>query len=190
MGAIFFIMLILKTNPVGVDVPVDRLQKLLYNGIAGIDPVTWVANGYESYHRAYKNENNEGTSGLRPEVYDANNEYKEVFFDDNFSATSFFLADNTLNSPDGHLYQTEISIIFQLRLNELYPAITHRADEEAHNEVLVKLENNPWSYTVSQVITGIPQVYEDLNVDKVRYDDMHPKHVFMVKMSIEYSQDC
>lgn len=185
--------LINKISPVGIDVPIDRLQGLLYDGFgANITALSWVSavNGYESYHRAYRNEDNQDTAGQIVEVYDTDNEYKDVFNDDNFSATSFFLIDENIGT-DGHLYNTDISIIFQINLAETYPNITHRADEEAHKEVLLKLEENPWdSYSITGLITGISNVYSALNLGKIRYTDMHPKHVFMVNMNVQYEYNC
>lgn len=185
--------LIRKTSPVGIDIPIDRLQDLLYNGFGvNISALSWVTaeNGYQSYHRAYRNEDNQDEAGQIVEAYDGTNEYIDVFYSDNFSASSFFLTDENIGT-DGHLYNTDISIIFQLNLAETYPNITHRADEEAHREVLLMLENAPWpAYSITGLITGIDNVYAALNLDKIRYTDMHPRHAFMVNMNVEYEYNC
>ncbi len=184
--------LIRKISPVGIDIPIDRVQDLLYSGLGGKLPLSWVTaeNGYQSYHRAYKNEDNQEDAGQIVEAYDGTNEYKDVFFADNFSASSFFLSEDTIGS-NGHLYNTDISIIFQLNLEETYPTITHRADEEAHREVLLILENAPWaSYSITELVTGIDNVYAALNLGKIRYTDMHPRHCFMVTMNVEYEYNC
>lgn len=173
--------LIQKTSPVGIDITIDRLQVLLF------DVLTWknVTKGYESFHRVYKNETNDGKE---PEAFISGIDYNEVFTKDKFSATSFFLIGD--NRPVNDWIETDVDIIFQLNLDELYPNITHRADEEAHADVYNALNNNPYNADITNITKGIANVYSDLNIDQVKFDDMSPCHVFKITLKVNHSMDC
>ena len=147
--------IIKKDDPKGIDVPLAILQKLLF------DNVTWnnSPNTYVSYERAYKNAT---IDNKLPEVYTGNNEYIEVFTDDSVPASSFFLASD--NREVGDRIAADIDIIFQLDLNKLYPNIAHRADEEAHKQVLDVLERTTL-VKINSLQTGIANVYSCLLVD-------------------------
>ena len=170
--------LIQKIEPVGIDRVIDLIQVDLFNGLAwdSLPNVT-----YEANHRAYKNETSDG---IIPEIYDGKKEYREIYFDDNVSASSFFLVDDSRTGDKK--YSIIVSIIFQLKLDKIFPLITHRADEEAHRDVLDVLERNPTQAKITALITGIANVYPGLKIDQVRFDNMQPFHVFRVDMEVNY----
>jgi len=175
--------LVQKISPKGIDLPIARLQTALYSGL------TWSTGGntYQSYERAYKNEKD---GSKLPEVFMGNsdtgkNEYREVFNNDDFSASSFFLASDNRTGDD--LITSDVDIVFQLDLKKLYPLIVHRADEEAHQDVTSILFGNVSDYKVTNIITGVSNVYADLNLTKINPDDMHPFHVFKVTMEVYYN---
>jgi hypothetical protein len=170
--------IIRKINPVGVDDPIDKLQVALFNGLTWSGSVS----GYESYHRGYKNESNDGRL---PEVFTSNNDYKEVFMDNKFSATSFFLVDD--RETVGQKVKSEVNIIFQLNLKELYRNITHRADEEARKDVYDVLYSRPDIGKITSIVKGIRNVYEDLRITQVNFDDMQPLHVFKLTMDVHHT---
>jgi hypothetical protein len=172
--------LIRKISRTGIDTYIDQLQVDLYNGL-GWD----TAAAYDSYARAYKNETNEGN--LIPEIHVSGNEYNEVYFNDNIDANSFFLVDDTRTGDK--VYSTTISIIFQLKLDKIFPLISGRADENAHVAVLSILEDNSTIASISSLITGINNVYAGLKVDQSRFNDMQPFHVFRVDMLVNF-QNC
>ena len=173
--------LIQKISPVGIDRIIDSIQVVLFNKL-GWDSLPSVT--YESNHRAYKTPGEiNGTSGLIPEVFDGIKEYKEVYFNDNVDASSFFLVDDTRTGDK--LYTINVSIIFQLKLDKIFPLITHRADEEAHKQVLDVLERTTL-VKINSLQTGIANVYSGLLVDQSKLDDMQPFHVFKVDMDIDY----
>lgn len=174
--------LIQKISPVGVDALIDNIQEEFYNAISW----TSASNGYESYHRAYKNESN---LGKIPEVYTSNDDYKEVFMDDQFSATSFFLVDDRRSLTDG-LQSVKINIIFQVLLDEIYPSITHRADEEAHNDALTLLQSMYWDFKTTDLEVGVDNVYKKLAFNDKDCDDMHPYHVFMISLESNLQLQC
>jgi len=166
-----------KISPVGIDDPIDKLQVALFNNL------TWstAVNGYESYHGVYKNETDKGRV---PERHVSGNDYEEVFVNDGFSATSFFLVDDRETVNDK--VKSEVNIIFQLNLKELYPLILHRADVEARKDVYDVLYKRPDIGKITSITKGIRNVYEDLKITQVNFDDMQPLHVFKITMDVHH----
>ena len=170
-----------KISPVGVDDPIDKLQVALFNNL------TWstAVNGYESYHRVYKIPSEKNGNGLVPQRHVSGNDYEEVFGDDGFSATSFFLVDD--REPVTDKVKSEVNIIFQVNLEEAYPGITtHRADEEARKDVYDVLYNRPDIGKITSIVKEIRNVYEDLKITQVNFDDMQPLHVFKITMDVHH----
>lgn len=166
--------LVTKTNPIGADKVVDRLQKRLYDGLS------WAS--YESYSLAYKNADNDQ---LLPEIYIGGNDYQSVLFNDNFNATSFFLMDDSIEISEG-LSKVKLMIFFQVKLDKLYLNINHRATEECHNDVLKLLKNE----NVTSLKITPKEVYEEMFQIDMNSDDMHPFHVFRIDLNISYPTCC
>ena len=168
--------LILKNNATGIDRSVDLLQNYLWENISwNKDPLT--TDSYQSYHRAYKNESN---NGLKFEVFTQNNDYKEVLHDDRYLASSFFITSDEVNINNTGKETTNISVIFQVNLKRLYPSVLHRADEECHREVMNILKNNPFNYELVRLTKGIRNVYSEIGYGEKEFEDMNPFHVFRI----------
>ena len=180
--------IIRKTDPVGIDLVIDRLQEYLYSTLTvAALPVAWP--NYESYHRVYVNDSKRG---VIPEVYTSNGDYKEVFNTDDFTVTSFWIAGENREVIDQeNIYEANISIVFQVdRLNLLFPSVSHRADEELHRQIQQVLKDNQWGYEVTNFITGIDNVYSEFSTDKVDWDDISFKHVVRFNLTVQYEYDC
>jgi len=93
--------LIQKSNPINEDVVIAAIQTQLYNDLL-LKGIT----NYESYERVYL------INGV-PELYIGNGNYKEVYFDDRFNLTSFFLLGETKTIDELGYYSTTLSIIFK-----------------------------------------------------------------------------
>jgi hypothetical protein len=177
--------LIQKTNPKGVDFMIDAMQSRVYDKL--------IAKGwsnYESYPRAYANVKKGGTV---PEFYLGENEYQEVLMNDKFSVTSFFLVDNarSFDKESGQFTQT-VSMIFQADIRKLFPTVSHRADEEMHEDIFgsLKLINNKNFLTT--LIVGVDDVYSSLSIpaeyiERVQMDDISNYHVCRLDFSIPYN---
>jgi len=174
--------LIQKISPVGIDTLIDSIQEEFYNSIS------WTASSgeYESYHRAYKNQDD---IGKLPEVFIGGSDYKEVFMDDNFSASSFFMVDDRRTINNG-LADSTFHIVFQVLLDELYPAVKHRADEEAHQEAIQILEGMAYGFEVTDLEVGIENVYRSLAFSDKHCDDLQPYHVFKISMEASSQFKC
>jgi hypothetical protein len=170
--------LIRKTNPRGIDVAIDKLQNYLFIELDNAD--------YQSYPRAYKNTKNNG--GVIPENYISENEYQEVFMDDNYSLSSFWLVDD--NTTIDEFATTTVSVIFQVLLDEVYPTITHRADEEFINEVYNILYNNPYKHELNGVVRGLENVYAEFDTSQVTWDDISEYYVVRFDLEVTYDYLC
>tara|TARA_R110000765_G_scaffold67450_2_gene130283 strand:+ start:772 stop:1380 length:609 start_codon:yes stop_codon:yes gene_type:complete len=177
--------LVTKIKPIGVDLKINSINKSLYSHL--INESKWI--NYEAYHRVYANETEKG---IVPEAYTEqsidSNDYKEVFLNDNFSS-SFFTLDDNIDLRDRNSSQN-ISIYFQLNVKELYPNVTHRADEEARNDVIVALKKNPHVNKVLGVVKGMRNVYEGFDTSQIKWTDMNPFHVFRVDITTNVNYSC
>lgn len=174
--------LIRKTNPVGVDLIIDRFQAKLWSSLGWTD--------WNSYPRAYKNlkkdENN--SSYLVPEYAETKLDYKELFYDDKITATSFFIkSDESTNSEN--LIQTSISLIIACDLNKLYPTIPHRADEELKKDV-IGISNKFPQVHLTSCVEGLSNVYSEFNQDKITWSDISPRHVVRFNYDVNYVICC
>jgi len=178
--------LVQKISPVGIDTTINTVQVGLYNYLTST--ALWTI--YESYHRAYKNPLGENTI---PEAYIGNNEYKEVLFDDKYNVTSFFLISDNASSGVDNIFTQTVSIIFQGKLDRLYPLIDHRADAEMQDDILKAF--NFIDYDVTNIIIGVDNVYSDLDLrnrlgESIDLTDMSDFHVVRFDFEVQYEYDC
>lgn len=180
-------MLIQKSNPIGVDKVVDRLQVAIYNFLIS----TYSFTEYESYPRCYKNYKD---GNVIPEMYNLNGNYSEVLFDDKFNLTSFFLVSDESDRENVDIVSQDVSIIFQGLLNKLFPAIAHRADEELKAAIYNALVACGQEDYLTSIETGVDKVYGDLRLlgdleNRVRLDDISNFNVIRFNLKVNYDID-
>lgn len=168
-----------KTNPVGLDVVIDGIQNKVYSLIEqwSID-----LTGFPRCHILQRNGNK------TIEAYLGNDEYSGslIFSEEN---KFFFLAGEAVERVADTFYKTVIELYFMLNLEDIYPDIAHRADEEVRVDVLNVLNS----------LSGISVIKIESNNDKVfaRFnnrisqnyeyeytDDMQPYHYFKVLIDV------
>lgn len=171
-------MLVLKQNPVGIDLTIDRIQKRIY------DLLDWT--DYESYHRVYVNET---PQGLVPELFYGDRDYCEVFFDDNFNATSYSIVNSPVDVENLSTYS--VDWYFQVKLDEIYPSVDHRADEECHEDVLNAFRKaTVGNRQINSLVFGLRNVYRNFYIDEARYTDMQGFHVFKFNLELIKDNSC
>lgn len=171
-------MLYTILDPTGVDVPIQKAQKVLHdklNALYGVE--------LSAYGRAYiKKKNNIKI----PEVFVDGVDYKDVLgYDDN---RFFFVQSDSATNISSKWYETDVDIYFILNLKELKPSITHRADEEVHNDIDYILAQT--KFEINSIETGIDNVLSDFSLserDNFNYADFEPYHVFKFNCSIQYN---
>tara|TARA_R110002050_G_scaffold1870_1_gene11816 strand:+ start:20 stop:682 length:663 start_codon:yes stop_codon:yes gene_type:complete len=183
--------LILKDKPVGIDAVINNINDLVFSELE------WVSSGdnpidYTAYHRALKNPVN---NGLVPEVYNLEEgtvfgEYTQVLYDDTLDASSFFYTSDSIDTIDnGRMFNTTLSMVFQVDLSKVADNIKHRGDSEIHR-VVVNAINKGIYGKVSSVVLGIPNVYSEFDQSQIEFTDMHPFHCFRVDIDVNYEFGC
>lgn len=165
-------MIYTKTNPVGIDKKIQRLQEYLYTKLVSLYNVN-----YESFGRVeiVKKNNQE-----LPAFFTSGKDYKEVLPNDKTPLNSFFLVTDTLI---GDRYQAEVDLYYFCNLATIKPLITHRADAEVERELSYYIEKNNYGIKITGMEKGA-QVYEAWNIDKPI--DMHPFHSFKFSLSFSF----
>jgi hypothetical protein len=186
-------MLITKTNPVGIDVPVKKFQTFLHGRLKTAWSLETDDPLYRCYGRCYRNQTSDGYIA---ENYEGENNYKEVYLDDALKAISFFGIGQRLNSDTGKLV-TDVHLVFFVNLASLKASITHRADEEVKRDVLNACDNGMFGFTFESIETGLQNVLREYpgsrRDDRLKFVDMQPKHCFRLNFSLNYNinvQDC
>lgn len=168
--------LVQKVNPINEDRVISIIQEHLYNNLLSVG-----FTNYESYERIYVNNGS-------PEVYLKNGQYKEVFYNDRFYLTSFFMIGNNKVYNELNDINTEISIVFQANLTKLYPTVLHRADAELHRDIELALDAIPVRFKIKEIITGIDNVYSGLTFKNKQYlNDVSSSHLCKFVLDVDYS---
>lgn len=188
-------MLNLKTNPSSIDYEIQNFQQELHAGLMtawDLDPGVAIENAkYECYGRCYKNRKEKGSVA---EVYTSANEYKEVYWNDDLAAISFFGTSDKVNITNEN--QTEVHLVFFVDLNKLAikdftgTTIAHRADEEIRNQVQKIIGKSLHGITITSIETGLVNVLKDYpgsyRDDRLQVVDMHPRHCFRFNFTMEF----
>lgn len=169
--------LVQKIAPKGVDLTIDYIQEHL-NTMLSWSNVT-------IYPRIYKEETE---TGIKPKVYNTDGDYEEVFYNDTLNGSMFFYTEDSRTVRD-ETYPISLSLVVQMNLNAIYPTITHRADEEAHNDLILAL-NQMSLHKVNGLVTGIRNVYSEFEVNQVLLDDINEYHCFRIDMEVWVSHKC
>lgn len=169
-----------KTSPKGIDVVIDNIQTRLSSAIS------WTE--FNSYPRIYKEEID---GKVIPMLYTGSKEYQDVFTNDSLNGSLFFYHEDTRSAIDnGYFNDVTLSMVVQLNLEALYPTVTHRADEEAHNDILIQLKKISPLVKVISLVTGLKNVYSEFDTTQTQFDDISKFHVFRVDMKTVVSNDC
>lgn len=172
-----------KPTVTGIDIPIQKLQTLLYDRIKTLWGVT--GDNFNMFGRAYRNQLQDG---YVPEVYVGSNEYKDSYFDDKLAGSAFFGYETTkLNGLDT---TAVVSLIMMVNLTKIKPGTT-RNDEEARVDIeQICLERN-YGFFLTGIVTGIDQVFKEYGTKSIKYRDMQPWHCFRLNFNITYNiYDC
>lgn len=162
-----------KTDPKGIDKPIQRIQEKLYKEL-----------GYQNmdgYGRIYTLDRK---GKAIPAYFIEGKDYKEVLTDDKKDAQFFFVENErtTFDSPQG---VTQVDIIFLLNLNKIKPSVPHRADEEARVEIQEVLDKIKF-FPVSEIIKG-PNALNGFDTDLI---DMQPYCFLKFTGTLRYQFNC
>lgn len=166
-----------------MDWHIQEAQKQLHRQLL----ISWGSDvKYNCYGRCYRNKKDEGYIA---EVHTGGNEYKEVYYDDQVSAISFFgISDKIKNDVQN---QVNIHLVFFVNLVKLKPLITHRADEEVRQDVFKALGSSSFGLTFQGVDLWLENVLKEYtgsrNGQRLKAVDMHPVHCFRFNYNLTYN---
>lgn len=179
-------MLLTKTNPVGIDIPLQRFQTYLHGRLVS----KWaIADDtvYRCYGRAYRNQT---TDGYIAENYEGSSKYKEVYWDSSLTAISFFGVTPKSTFDTGN-ESVDVHLVFFVNLETLKPAITHRADEEVRKDIINVIAEKSYGLVFQGIDTGIENVLREYpgsrRNDRLKFVDMHPVHCFRLNFKLNYN---
>lgn len=164
---------------IGIDAKIETLRARfaakLFTDIAG--------NTYASLGRSFIVNDAEGET---PKLQTpSTTEYVDVLPNDNIDGHSFFLVESeVLKTEDG--YTATVGIYFAVDLGILYPAVTERAVEYLHRDVIKQIETS--SFEVTQIVTGL-DAFSDFNLTKDS-DNLEPWYLVRFDTEIEYKLSC
>jgi len=166
-------------NPKGIDQQIQFCQNDLYNGLGWSE--------IDVFGRVRKNPTNEG---FFPEAFIGNNEYRDVYLNDEVNATIMFIKEEESTVDDfGQFWFSDVKCVVMVNLSKVYPTITHRADTEAQIAIIKQLKKNKM-FTITGTEEGIPNVFQGFNISKIATDNMHPYHIFAVTGNMKYKINC
>jgi hypothetical protein len=172
-------MLYTKTNPTGIDKPIQEAQKMLHDRLNTL----WSIN-LSGYGRAYILKRKDGNTV--PEVFVSDNDYKDILGLDD--SRFFFVQSPTSEKLDFKVYETDVDIYFIIDLSKVKSTITHRADEEVHQNVDYILSQT--SFDVNSIEIGIDNFISDFSIedmDNFKLADFQPYHIFKMACSVKYN---
>lgn len=188
-------MLITKTNPVGLDFYIQKLQTRLHTILLDADHWNLAdPTKYKAYGRCHRNKT---TDGYIAENYEGGNEYKEVFWDDTLIALSFFGIGNsgikagTINS------EADIHFVMFANLSKLAlkdddnNTIAHRADEEIRKMITDIIGKHSFGFTYVSTELWVENVLREYSGSRrdqrLKFLDMHPVHCFRINLKLVYN---
>lgn len=183
-------MLYTKENPKGIDHNIQSIQIKMYDKLREIWELDVSGSDWNCYGRCYRNQDENGK--YIPEVYSGEQgvEYIDPLYNDTIKCTSFFGVSNRSTMQVGGQTKTLVHLIFSLNVQEI-KNLTHRGDEEIHNDVLTVLKGIVgFVDQITDIVQWMDAVFQEYDGYKsqkgVQYTDMHPKHCFRINFYTEY----
>lgn len=160
-----------KTNPVGIDRPINVLQDFLYQRLQSLWSLT--TSQINAFPRVYR-------IGQDIRHFTSGKDYNplDLLLEDKVPVQFFFLDNQSRTFDDS--WSTEVDVYFGVKLSVVKPSISHRADEEVKQDLYNILQQG------SEGVVSIQQV--DLNGFEERMD-MQPYHFFRFTLKLTYRYD-
>ncbi len=181
-------MLIQVTNPEGLEIPVDALQKALHDHLVSIWELTDTK--IKAYGIADKMRDQ---TGYIPVFFDAgtSKDYTRLDWDDRL-AVQFFFIQGDESSISNSNYDTEVSVVLTVNLDQLATTsdINRRGDAIARKNVFDFLNHESYGFRLESEQKGVENCLREfaglVNDELLIKMDMHPIHSFRFDMSITF----
>jgi len=168
----------IKKNTTGLDCVIKQIQCDTYDAFTGY----W--GSIDLFGRVYKNPKKD--KGIIPEVFEGH-DYREILLDDKKRGHIFFIDGDEHKNIDEGLFQTELKAVFILNLNRVTNASKiERRDELVEKQAYQNLNKYAPNFRIMSLQKTIPLVFQGFDLKRMRFDDMHPYHVFAYKGLLNY----
>jgi hypothetical protein len=179
------------TSGEGLSSAIQSIQEELYSGLSNL----WLGD-IEGFGRVYKNIENSSDDIPKyyksakifiAEVFNSNKgDYQDVYYDDNKSSLFCFLISNKDDTEDQVLFKNKVKVVFMIDLSKIYPSSNERQDSKAEKDAVGVLRDINGSYIIGEIQRGIDNVFSEYTTNKIRFNDLHPFHVFSVNIELNY----
>ncbi len=170
------------TSPIGIDAEIQSVQTDLYTLLIA----RWV-NSLDAYGRVYKNKDKNDDT-VYPQYINEDKSKSDVYYNDDFAGTFFFIDDDNHKSEDGFIFTSIVKCVFMVDLKKILSVSVDRADSEAQRDVVEFLrELSPGKFDIVEVQKGISNVFSGFNQEKIKDMDIQPFHCFSVNIKLSYN---
>jgi hypothetical protein len=175
-------MLIIKPDPIGIDIYIERLQACIYKDITS----KWSRAKYTSYGRCDRNLKN---GKYVAEVYCGNGKTTDVLWDDKAEVVSFFGVDPVISNNTQR--RINVHLVFFCDLKSVKAEKSGRPDEDVRVDILNLIGKCLYGFHMITVETGMEKVLKEYNgsLAKVRAIDQGKLHAFRVNFTLSYNQN-
>jgi hypothetical protein len=181
-------MLVIKTNPVGIDIPIQQFQTDLYAVLIEKLGLSSTPDLYKCYGRCYRNKKKDGY--VAENFTGTNDKYEELYYDNKLAVISFFgLSGSIKNTP---LQQVEVHLVFFVNINKIpvLLSINHRGDEELHKIVAQAVNTGAYGFSFTSMDFYLENVLKEypgsIRDERLKFVDMHPSHCFRLNFTLDF----
>lgn len=172
-------MIYAKTNPIGIDAIIQKVQEKLFNELS--EKWNVVLDGYP---RCYVIER-EQTKTIEHFVSKKPNSNRKSEYSGNLIVAEgnkfFFIAENEENKINNLEYQTRVSLFFILNLPEIYPEILHRCDNEVLVDIITVIDNSGAFTKDNIIIRNFKRVFYEFTSDTEQ--NMQPYYCLRIELN-------
>lgn len=137
-------------STVGIDTIIKDIQTDLYNGLV----LSW-NNNIDGYGRVYKNKTD---SGFTAQYYISENDYRDVYVNDEKSGQFFFLTSNNSPTRDEYTFTNKTKVVFIVNLKQIFG--DGRKDEEARIDAMQVLRDVAYGrFNIEGYEIGVEDVF-------------------------------
>jgi hypothetical protein len=182
-------MLITKTNPVGIDNAIQKLQTQIHTTLV----TKWGLGSeeenklYQCYGRCYRNKKD---NGYIAEIFTGGIDYRDAYWDDSLKALSFFGVSDRIEEEIGKA-KADVHLVFFVNLAKLKPSISHRADEEVRQDVINAIGRYSYGFDYTGYETSLENVLREYpgsrREEGLKAVDMQPVHCFRINLKVSYN---
>jgi len=163
-----------KTNPVGLDKAILRVQNRLAK-------LSWT--NISIYGRLYINDRDNQKVA---EAYTTNGEYIEVFVNDKVNAVFGFVV--TGSRQNFNVISTTVKLVCSVNIKTIYGS-TERKDEEALLTVLKELTGIINGSNQAKIDTRYEDVFAEFSPERFKYRNMQPWFNFALTFDVNYKNN-